>query len=61
LRRIEINFLVVAGPVGVRGREELRVFLSFDVGPMGIKGKEFLNCSSCFERVERRMRYCMAS
>ena len=26
----------------MRGREELRAFLSFGVGPMGMKGREFL-------------------
>ena len=34
--------LVVAGPVGVRGKEELRAFLSFGVGPVGMKGRVFL-------------------
>ena len=29
--------LVVARPIGVRGRGELRVFLSFGVGPVGVR------------------------
>ena len=35
--------LVAAGPIGVRGRGELKAFLSFGVGPMGMKGKVFLS------------------
>ena len=56
MRRIENDFLVAARLVGVRGRGGLRVFLSFDGGPVGMRGREFLDCSSCFERVERIMR-----
>jgi len=56
LRRIERNFLVAVGPVGVRGKGKLRVFLSFDVGLVGMRGREFLDYSSCFERIEIRMR-----
>ena len=38
------NFFLAAGPVGVRGREELRAFLSFGVEPMGMKeGESFLS------------------
>ena len=36
------KLLVVAGPVGVRGRGELRVFISFGVGPMDMRGRELL-------------------
>ena len=36
------KLLVAARPVGVRGRGELRVFISFGVGPMGMRGTEFL-------------------
>ena len=36
------EILVAAGLVGVKGRGELRVFLSFGVGPVGIKGRVFL-------------------
>ena len=42
LERVERSFLLAAGPVGVRGREELRAFLSFSVGPVGMKGRKFL-------------------
>ena len=31
------TFFLAAGPVGVRGREELRAFVSFGVGPVGMK------------------------
>ena len=33
LEKAERSFLLTAGPVGVRGRGELRVFLSFGAGP----------------------------
>ena len=42
LEKVERSFLLVAGPVGVRGRGELRVFLSFGVGLVGMRGREFL-------------------
>ena len=42
LERVERSFLLAARPIGVRGREELRAFLSFGVGPMGMKGRKFL-------------------
>ena len=42
LERVERSFLLIAGPVGVRRRKELRTFLSFGVGPVGMKGREFL-------------------
>ena len=36
--------LVAARPVGVRGREELRAFISFGVRPVGMKeGESFLS------------------
>ena len=38
-QKLEKNWkklLVAARPIGVRGREEMRVFLSFDVGPVGL-------------------------
>ena len=44
-QKLEKNWkkpLVAVGPVGVRGRGELRVFLSFGVGPMCMRGREFL-------------------
>ena len=38
------TFFLAAGPVGVRGREELRAFVSFGVGPVGMKeGESFLS------------------
>ena len=37
-----MKLLVAVGPVVVRGRGELRVFLSFGVGPVGMKRREFL-------------------
>ena len=42
LERVERSFLLAARPIGVRGREVLRAFLSFGVGPMGMKGRKFL-------------------
>ena len=39
-QKLEKNWkklLVAAGPVSVRGRGELRVFLPFDIGPMGLR------------------------
>ena len=44
-QKLEKNWkkpLVAIRPVGVRGRGELRVFLSFGVGPMCMRGREFL-------------------
>ena len=44
-QEIEKNWkklLVAVGPVGVRGRGELRVFLSFGVGLVDMRGREFL-------------------
>ena len=32
LERVERSVLLAAGPIGVRGREKLRAFLSFGVG-----------------------------
>ena len=49
--------LLAAGPVGVRGRGELRVFLSFGVGPMGMrKGtqKKLLESSNCLRKSKKR-------
>ena len=36
------TFFLAAGPIGVRGGEELRAFLSFGVGLVGMRGREFL-------------------
>ena len=44
-QKLEKNWkkaLVAAGPVGVWGRGELRVLLSFGVGLVGMRGREFL-------------------
>ena len=41
LEKVERSFLLAAGPVGVRGRGELRAFLSFGVGPTNMKGRVF--------------------
>ena len=49
--------LLAAGPVGVRGRGELRVFLSFGVGPVGMrKGtQESFLSSSCLRKSKKRL------
>ena len=41
LEKVERSFILAAGPVGVRGRGELRAFLSFGVGPTNMKGRVF--------------------
>ena len=47
------KLLVVAGPVGVRGRGELRVFISFGVGPMDMRGRELLIVLVAWESQKR--------
>ena len=55
LERVERNLFLAAGPVGVRGREELRAFLSFGCWNCGYeRGRELLTILVAFKRVERR-------
>ena len=47
--------LVAAGSVGVRGREELRAFISFGVGPVGMKeGESFLSLLVALRKSKKR-------
>ena len=47
--------LVAAGPVGVRGREELRAFISFGVRPVGMKeGESFLSLLVALRKSKKR-------
>ena len=49
------TFFLTIGPVGVRGREELRAFLSFGVGPVGIKeGESFLSLLVALRKSKKR-------
>ena len=47
--------LVATGLVGVRGREELRAFISFGVGPVGMKEAEnFLSLLVSWRKSKKR-------
>jgi len=49
------TFFLVAGLIGVRGREELRDFLSFGVRPVGMKeGESFLSLLVALRKSKKR-------
>ena len=49
------TFFLATGPVSVRGREELRGFLSFGVGPVGMKeGESFLSLLVTLRKSKKR-------
>ena len=47
-------FFLAVGPIGVKGRGELRVFISFGVGPVGMRGREFLSLLVSLRKSKRR-------